>query len=86
MLRVSSSAQLITTQQAAELLQVTPHTVTNWIKEGLVPYIELPSGDGKKKTYRLPLNALLQSLSGNYDLTPAIKIVDQKTAGTDPQD
>jgi hypothetical protein len=85
MLRISSSARLITTQQAAELLQVTPHTITNWIKDDLVPYVELPSNGGKK-TYRLPLNALLQTLSGNYDLLPAIKVVDEHTSEVDPQD
>jgi hypothetical protein len=84
MLRISSSAQLITTQQAAELFHVTPQTVTNWIRDGQVPYIELPSSGGGKKTYRLPLAALIQSLQGNYDLLPDIKVLDDAAGDVAP--
>ena len=44
-----------------------------------MPYVELPS-NGDKKTYRLPLGALIQSLSGNYDLLPDVRVVDEKAA------
>jgi excisionase family DNA binding protein len=84
MLRIRSEAQLITVQEAAELLRVDPTTVTNWIKHGLVPYIELPSNE--RKTYRLPLNALIQSLAGNYDLQPHVATAEEKTAGIEPDD
>lgn len=85
MLRVRAEAQLITVQEAATLLRVSTSTVNNWIRDGLVPYIELPSG-GSKPSHRLPLNALLQSLSGNYDLQPHVEAVEQKTARTEPRD
>ncbi len=59
--------RLITPKEAAALLNVTPRTILNWIERGAIPYIELPSGE-KRKEYRIPLGALLRSLSGNYDL------------------
>jgi len=85
LLRISSSARLITPQEAADLLRVSPHTITNWINDGLVPYVELPA-NGKRKNYRLPLGALIQTLSGNYDLLPHIEAADQTIADVEPQD
>ena len=61
------SPRLITTQEAASLLRVTPRTIVNWIERGSIPYLELPSG-GTRKEYRIPEVALLRSLSGNFDL------------------
>ena len=55
--------RLLTTRRAAELLNVTPRTVTNWIRADRVPYVRLPGGE-----YRLPLDGLLDSLSGSYDI------------------
>src|SRR4051794_11051842 len=86
MLRISSSARLITPQEAADLLRVSPHTITNWIREGRVPHVELPAGDGQRKTYRLPLGALVQCLSGNYDLLPDIEAANAAVAEVEPQD
>ena len=85
MLRVRAEAQLITVQEAADLLRVSSSTVNNWIREGLVPYIELPNS-GSKPSHRLPLNALLQSLSGNFDLQPYVEAAEQKTAKIEPHD
>jgi excisionase family DNA binding protein len=85
MLRISSTARLITPQEAADLLRVSPHTISNWIKEGRVPYVELPGTDNRK-SYRLPLGALIQSLSGNYDLLPHLEVVDDKTGKVSPND
>lgn len=59
---------LLTTRRAAELLNVTPRTVTNWIRADRVPYVRLPGGE-----YRLPLDGLLDSLSGPYDLRSPIE-------------
>ncbi len=61
------SPRLITTQEAASLLRVTPRTIVNWIERGSIPYLELPSG-GTRKEYRIPEVALLRSLAGNFDL------------------
>jgi excisionase family DNA binding protein len=55
--------QLLSTRQAAELLNVSPRTVTNWIRADKVPYVRLPGGE-----YRLPLEGLLDSLTGTYDM------------------
>lgn len=81
MQRIASSARLISTQEAADLLDVSTRTITNWINEDKVPYIKLPGGG-----YRLPLAALLQSLSGNYDLLPHIQETDEATQNVEPRD
>jgi len=61
--------QLITANEAAELLNVHVRTIHGWIAKGTVPFIELPkSGATSKPSYRIPLQGLLNSLSGNYDL------------------
>lgn len=60
--------QLITANQAAELLNVHVRTIHGWIAKGTVPYIELPRESRSKPSYRIPLQGLLNSLSGNYDL------------------
>jgi excisionase family DNA binding protein len=60
--------QLIKPSEAAQLLHVEVGTVHSWIKKGTIPYIELPSA-GAKPSYRIPLQGLLDSLSGTYDLS-----------------
>lgn len=59
--------RLLTTAQAAQLLNVSSQTILNWIRDDAVPYMQLPTA-GKRREYRIPLRGLLQSLSGNYDL------------------
>jgi excisionase family DNA binding protein len=61
---------LLTTRRAAELLNVTPRTVTNWIRADRVPYVRLPGGE-----YRLPSEGLLDALSGTYDVRTQIENV-----------
>ena len=61
------SQEFLSVPQAAELLNVAPRTVHNWIKDGTVPYVELP-GRGERRAYRIPLQGLIESLSGNYDV------------------
>jgi excisionase family DNA binding protein len=65
------TSQLIRAQDAADLLNVDVGTIQKWIKDDCIPYIQLP-GAGKKPTYRIPLQGLLNSLSGNYDLAKEI--------------
>jgi excisionase family DNA binding protein len=67
----ASKVQLLTTQEAAELLRVSPRTVQNWIKRDQVPFLELPGGE-----YRLPLAGLLESLKGSFDLGQALRDLD----------
>ena len=59
---------MLTTREAGELLRVSPRMVTNWIRDGRVPYIRLPGGE-----YRLPLDGLLDSISGTYDLRTRVE-------------
>lgn len=49
------------------MLRVSVGTIRNWIAAGSVPYIQLPPV-GQRKQYRIPLQGLLGSLEGNYDL------------------
>jgi excisionase family DNA binding protein len=69
------SPRFLTTAEAASLLNVSQRTVVNWIHEGSIPYIELPS-KGRRKEYRIPEIALLESLSGNYDLVGELRALD----------
>jgi excisionase family DNA binding protein len=72
------SPNLITTAEAAELLRVSSRTVLNWIESDAIPYIQLPSA-GTRREYRIPVAALLRSLSGNYDLAADLRALDQRT-------
>lgn len=51
------------------MLKVSPRTVTNWIQAERVPYVRLPGGE-----YRLPLDGLLDSLGGTYDLRDRLEL------------
>jgi excisionase family DNA binding protein len=70
---VTSRSRLVSTSEAAEILRVSPRTVINWIKKDLIPYVELPGGE-----YRIPLNALLRSLPGTFDLSAELEAVDEE--------
>jgi excisionase family DNA binding protein len=78
---VGSQPKLLTTKQAAELLNVSRRTVLNWIETEKVPYLKLPGGD-----YRVPLAGLLASLSGTYRLDDEIRALDERFAGVSDQD
>jgi excisionase family DNA binding protein len=71
-----ATPRLITTSEAAELLKVSQRTVLNWIERGSIPYLELPSS-GERPTYRIPLQGLLSSLAGNYDLESELRRLDE---------
>ena len=73
------SPRLITTNEAASLLRVTPRTIVNWIERGSIPYVELPSG-GSRREYRIPEVALLRSLSGNFDLEAELERLETAAA------
>lgn len=77
--QTSTRPQLITTKEAADLLRVNPRTVLNWIREDRIPYVELPGG-GARREYRIPLDALLSSLAGTFNLAEAIRDWDQRAA------
>ena len=65
--------KLLTTKQAAELLNVSTRTVLNWIDTDKVPYVRLPGGD-----YRIPLSGLLASLTGTYQLDEELRALDSR--------
>jgi hypothetical protein len=70
----ATQPRLITVKQAAELLAVDPQTVRNWIERKLVPYIVLPHEEGARQEYRIPLQGLLTSLTGTYDLSQDLDV------------
>jgi excisionase family DNA binding protein len=63
---------LLTVSEAADLLRVSDGTIRNWITAGSIPYIQLPPV-GQRRQYRIPLQGLLGSLEGNYDLRGALQ-------------
>jgi excisionase family DNA binding protein len=68
----AARVDLLTVSEAAELLRVSDGTIRNWITAGSIPYIQLPPV-GQRKQYRIPLQGLLGSLEGNYDLRGALR-------------
>jgi len=78
---VGAQPKLLSTTQAAELLNVSRRTILNWIEAEKVPYIKLPGGD-----YRIPLAGLLASLSGTYRLDEEIRALDERYAGLTDED
>jgi len=66
------TSQLIKAQDAARLLNVDVRTIHAWIKNDRIPYVELPRS-GRRRSYRIPLQGLLNSLSGTYDLAQEVE-------------
>ncbi|MGH2879965.1 MAG: helix-turn-helix domain-containing protein [Solirubrobacteraceae bacterium] len=81
MATVTSQPKLLSTTQAADLLNVSRRTILNWIEAGKVPYVKLPGGD-----YRIPLSGLLSSLSGTYRLDEEIRALDERNAALTDED
>lgn len=71
-----AAPRLLTTTEAAEILNVAPRTILNWIANDSIPYLKLPSTGGRPQ-YRIPLQGLLSSLAGNYDLESDLKRADE---------
>lgn len=78
---VRSQSKLLSTKQAAELLNVSKRTILNWIESERIPYVKLPGGD-----YRIPLTGLLASLSGTYRLDEEIRALDERYAASSDAD
>lgn len=81
MASVTSQPKLLSTTQAADLLNVSRRTILNWIEADKVPYLRLPGGD-----YRLPLSGLLSSLSGTYRIDEEIRALDERNAALTDED
>jgi excisionase family DNA binding protein len=76
----STLPRLISVEEAATLLAVTDTTVRNWIKADAIPYVELP-GTGQRRRCRIPLQGLLNTLTGNYDLASDVEYLDAVFGG-----
>lgn len=81
MATTGTQPKLLTTKQAADLLNVSSRTVLNWIETDKVPYLRLPGGD-----YRVPLAGLLASLSGTYRLDEELRAIDARHADVTDED
>jgi excisionase family DNA binding protein len=68
----AAHVDLLTVAEAAALLRVSDATIRNWIAAERVPYIQLPR-PGRGDQYRIPLQGLLGSLEGNFDLRGALQ-------------
>src|SRR3989442_203451 len=73
--------RLINVDEAAELLAVSSSTVRNWIKDETIPYVQLPAA-GKRDSYRIPLQGLLNTLSGTYDLAGELERLNEAAKET----
>lgn len=84
---VPTTPQLLTTGEAATLLKVSSRTILNWIGADRIPYVKLPPNGGRSE-YRIPLQGLLSSLSGTYDLAGELRKLDEaaKADGRDSED
>ena len=71
----SERLQLVTPEEAAQLLKVGPHTIHGWIARGRLPYVELP-GDARG-IYRIPLQGLLLALPTLHKLERELDEVDR---------
>ena len=80
----ATQPQLVTVEQVCRLLAVSRETVRGWIKQDAIPYIVLPHRtDATRHAYRIPLQALLTSLSGNYDLSRDLEIIREAAQDVD---
>jgi excisionase family DNA binding protein len=73
---IPTTPQLLTTGEAAALLKVSSRTILNWIHADRIPYVQLPPNGGRSE-YRIPLQGLLSSLSGTYDLAEELRKLDE---------
>jgi excisionase family DNA binding protein len=77
---IGAKPRLLSTRQAADLLNVNRRTVLNWIEADKVPYVKLPGGD-----FRIPLAGLLASLQGTYRLDKEIRELDARYSELDDE-
>jgi excisionase family DNA binding protein len=77
------SPRLLTTAEAAVMLNVSQRTIVNWIRNDSIPYIELPSSGSRRREYRIPQMALLRSLAGNYDLVGELRALEEAATAAD---
>jgi excisionase family DNA binding protein len=59
-------SELLTLQQAAQLLKVHPNTLRNWERAGLIPVVRV----GLRRDRRFPKEAIHQLLPGRLPVSP----------------
>ena len=64
-LHTGDAGRLLTVEEAARLLAVSPDTIASWVSNKTIPYIVLPGGE--RRQYRIPLRGLLATLAGGED-------------------
>jgi excisionase family DNA binding protein len=77
--------RLLSVEEAATMLAVSASTIRNWIDDETIPYVELPP-TGQRRRFRIPLQGLLNSLSGNYDLAAELRELDEGVTAAAPSD
>src|SRR4051794_37268082 len=65
--------RLVTVEEAAALLAVDKQTIYNWADDGVIPHIELPLRGKGRRRIRIPLQGLLNTLGGNWDLAAELE-------------
>ena len=61
---MSSKDDWLTTEQVAELLQLSVETVRRWIREGDLPVLDLPGRRGGYRVSRTDLDKYIESRYG----------------------
>jgi hypothetical protein len=69
--------QLLSPEEAAELIAAEREDVYHWIAADKVPFVELP---GQRGEYRIPMHGFLQCISELYDLPGALRAIDEAIA------
>jgi excisionase family DNA binding protein len=75
MARNAPTPCLISIDEAAAVLSVSPRTILAWIASEDVPFVETPNGG-----YKLPLHGLVRSLPRLYDLPREFREADDLVA------
>jgi hypothetical protein len=60
--------QLLTPEQAAQLVDERVQVVMDWIANDRIPYVTTPAAPGEPEQYRIPLQGFINALSDIYDL------------------
>lgn len=58
----NENMDLLTVNEAAEILRVHPKTIRNWMKEGSIDYVLLGPAGGNKKSYRIRRKEITQAV------------------------
>jgi excisionase family DNA binding protein len=74
-LHTGDAAELVTPEQAADILLVAAHAVRKWISEGSIPYLRTEGGP--REQYLIPLQGMLSVLCRNPDIAEGLTALDE---------